>query len=546
MQPIKPESDHEEDVVEIDPRKDVSQRGYLSYASNTKYTKYLNREDQGWASVKVGKPYRPLGKPILDYQFQRKKNPQDGNGKDGKQQKRGVNDDITEENKPKPVMEPEESAEDDDSVRALLQLCNPRRMQGRIESSAIKQRLALAEHRIRTVKTGGKLTLSNEGNSDLEQKIAEIDQRLRAPPSRSGSNTKPSQRIVQQIRESHQNTPAAQWQRFAEVTRTRAAQSASTLAYFTPRGVPKPGAGQILRQVRRAPMRDDDGDDEGMGLEKSDHLAKTAPKKEPEGPKPLQTLARCYADFDLTKNDLRERLLEGLSMMASNRDQIIHMKYNSFVPSFTSPEIDIYDMRDEAELSRHHNVVKRHRNYAWLHLLVQFADKRAAANGAEMPIAEEVETIHKIASLVECDEALDINLESFRKIVLAVDPPLLHVKEVRALLSHVQTIFGVTKDQYTVCLQEAGFEDDDMKYRFKSRGSVELQRQRPANQNPYAPSAGAQTSRKKRGPNTSRRATAQDRNSTGNLRTPRTARLPGKPRLVVDHNTMEYHLQHGK
>lgn len=95
---------------------------------------------------------------------------------------------------------------------------------------------------------------------------------------------------------------------------------------------------------------------------------------------PVETLARCYADFDLAKHDLRvwyeldhsrqslqilastwlsvgihelsnihagfqERLFESLAIMDTERYNLLRKKYQSFLPDFESPARDISLMR---------------------------------------------------------------------------------------------------------------------------------------------------------------------------------------------------------
>lgn len=510
-------------------REKVLHRGYLSYAStkSSTYREYLDREDQGWASVKVGKPYKPLGEPLLDYKYQQTIT----KGNNGNRNRMRESEEIID----KPNTSAGQSHTEDDSVRALLQLCNPRRMEGRAESAAIRHRIALSNHRIRTVKTGGRI--ANTSYEPLERRIAQSDTRLRQPLDWIPSNPHQSsrQKTIQGIRESHKNSPTAQWARFAERTQTRATQSAATLKYFTARGLPVPPAGQILRQVKRGTASDTftDEDDE----------VKTKKTKS----NPLQTLARCYADFDLTKNDLRERLIESLALMDNNRDALLQSKYHNFIPTFDNPEVDIYDMRDQAELHRHGVVLRRHQNYAWLHLLVQYADKLAHQEGAEMPTMEETEMLHTISDMIDNDDNLDMDFESFRKIVLFLDPAHLHMKEVRLLLANVQKMFDLTPEQYQACLQEAGFTDDDARFRF----NTSPRRRRVSPNKPRAPNR-----RKPTGAMTARTSSRGGRTASGlrgqspsvpKKQMPKTSRThtrtPNKQRMVINPDMMQYTLE---
>lgn len=498
----------------------VLHRGYLGYTTSHRYTKYLDRDDQGWASVKVGKPYKPLGVPILDFRFKQKAT----KDKTVPSQRESV--EVVERRKPGDASM---QSKDESSVRALLTLCNPRRMGGRTESEAIRQRIALSDHRIRTIKTGGRM-MPNDGSTVLEKRIAKIDQRLRQPSDAEHDGKPSSQRAnsLQGIRESHKNTPLAHWMSFTEKTQTRATQSAATLNYFSARGMSNPPAGQILRQVRRSEIHDEGEDDND---DKS---------KKPRAFNPLQTLARCYADFDLTKNDLRERLLESLSLMDNNRDALLQVKYHDFVPTFDCPEVDIYDMRDQAEAMRHAAVMRRHQNYAWLHLLVQYADKLARAAGKEMPTPEEVDMIYNIFDIVDTDDGLDMDFDSFRKIVLAVDPAYSSMKEVRKVLTYVQKMFDLTPEQYQQCLQEAGFEDDDVRFRFSNSSRRRTRPIERRNMTPRRP--------KKTGFNTARKSNMgrpHSRERTPTMpQTARPKRVPSRPRspkkLVVNPDMMEY------
>lgn len=503
----------------------VLHRGYLGYTTSNRYTKYLDREDQGWASVKVGKPYKPLGEPILDFCF--KKKTKDNSMPSQRETVEVVGDAGGREKPGKATTQDQDKS----SVRALLQLCNPRRMGGRTESDAIRQRIHLSNHRIRTIRTGGRM-LPNDGSTALEKRIAKIDDKLRCKGServtsdaaRKRKPTSGRANSLQGIRESHKNTPLAQWLSFTERTQTRATQSAATLNYFSARGMPAPPAGQILRQVRRESPHDDAEDDNG------DLPDRAKPRRSFN---PLQTLARCYADFDLTKNDLRERLVESLSLMDNNRDALIQVKYHDFVPTFDCPEGDIYDMRDQAEAIRHAVVMRRHQNYAWLHLLVQYADKQAHAEGAEMPSAEEADMIYTIFDVVDTDDNLDMDFAGFRKIVLGIDPAYFNIKEVRKLLTYVQKMFDLTTDQYHQCLQEAGFEDDD-RFPFASRRRTRTIERRTMT--PRRP--------KKSGFATARNSNLRPRSRTPTM--PQTARPKSKPtrdhhqKLQINPDMMEY------
>jgi hypothetical protein len=95
------------------------------------------------------------------------------------------------------------------------------------------------------------------------------------------------------------------------------------------------------------------------------------------------TLARAYADFDLAKRDLKERLYESLALQDSQRAETLRTKYLSFAPGFEDAERDILAMRLGAEKKRHHVVQQRLDNLEALEALVQFINQQNGGNNGE-------------------------------------------------------------------------------------------------------------------------------------------------------------------
>lgn len=72
-------------------------------------------------------------------------------------------------------------------------------------------------------------------------------------------------------------------------------------------------------------------------------------------------VAALYANFDLTKTQLRSRLFESLAIMDENRFRDLSSRFAHFSPSFVDPNHDVQRMREEPE---------RHRQEVWIHLYV--------------------------------------------------------------------------------------------------------------------------------------------------------------------------------
>lgn len=509
--------------------------------SGKTYTKFLDRENQGWASIhkKPGKSYRPLGVPLLDYKFRYQSSLSTNNDK---QQNDHASTAPAAKHKYTPAVEPSNNP-----VAALLALCSPRRMETQEETRAIRNRVMLSNHRIRTVKAGALLTqsttvqneyasyhkislqsprgyqielpsriksLPSPRNQPIQSPRAVTDQQTNQSPraitwggqsphgddtstflTASGRNTptmppspcnpkKTPRKVmskhdvhnmheaeIHRIRTINRASPTAQWNVLTEKAQSKATQSAASLAYFTTKNsTPR---GQILRQARsEIPSLEKEEEEEFDGEGKFDGMGRSSPssaeKKEPTPPRkkkekknPVETLARCYANFDLAKTDLRERLFESLVLMDKERDDLLRRKIEHFHPRFEEPDDDLALMRADAEAARHTLIVDKHKTYAWLHVLVQHIDRQR--NG--QPTKEEVELMLTIGELMKERDLLTADLAGFRKVVQKMERDWLLNKEVRQLLGNLQKLFKLTSEEYSEVLGEIGFDVASNKFR---------------------------------------------------------------------------------
>ena len=126
------------------------------------------------------------------------------------------------------------------------------------------------------------------------------------------------------------------------------------------------------------------------------------------------TLARCYADFDLAKKDLKERLFESLALMDTERSELLLRKYKQFQPTFSNAESDILGMRLVPERRRHNVVGERLKALELLYELVGFINAQNGGtngepgsgmsgfvNGAALPTFEEIYLVEVIAALID-------------------------------------------------------------------------------------------------------------------------------------------------
>jgi len=149
--------------------------------------------------------------------------------------------------------------------------------------------------------------------------------------------------------------------------------------------------GQLLRQVAniQLPVSSEEGapcynpleDDEALALVPGANGGATGGRSTTKRAELL--LARAYADFDLAKRDLKERLYESLALQDSERARTLHAKYAAFEPSFEDAERDLLSMRVAAERRRHRVLQQRMDNLEALEALVQFINQQNGGHNGE-------------------------------------------------------------------------------------------------------------------------------------------------------------------
>jgi hypothetical protein len=230
----------------------------------------------------------------------------------------------------------------------------------------------------------------------------------------------------------------------------RATQSQASLAYFaSPYGGK---TGLLIGYTPKMTAADEsDDDDDGQSAENEDLNNIILDSRAQRDP--VETLARCYADFDILKNDQRERLFEALGAQDIGRKTVLQEKSHHFNPGFDFPDDDFHAMRSQAEETRHQGILRKHQNYSWLHQLV-----RHIGHLRDTPDHDEILALQGITDLIDSPAGLTVGDRGFEMIIRSLEPRLLQAKNVRTdVLEHIRKMFGLSQEAAIQACTRAGY-----------------------------------------------------------------------------------------
>jgi predicted hydrocarbon binding protein len=360
-----------------------------------------------------------------------------------------------------------------EKVSNMLSFCGGSHIDSDISSAAIKERVAQSNQRIKCVKSGSSFhSIAHESTS--------------VAPEFPAASSILQYSHTENYREEHNSSPTSVWLELCELISQTATQLKAliTMSYFDLKQQPAKKL-QILRQIhpisgkqRTEEKSNHRRDAEDPGLPSID-LSST---EEVEA-----TLARCFADFDLTQKDLRCRLFESLKLIEKYREQHLRDKYSSFRPKYGLADIDIKDMRANVEKSKVAVLKRKYGAYLSLAKLIDWisskqlesAENNKKLNAIEVelnsiidymnnqtlantnnrdhsvPSNEEILAIKIFLVTIENGEIEVGNSRSFTEILRNIGQELMNYKEIKELMLKLAELWQISEESYYSCIEKA-------------------------------------------------------------------------------------------